>query len=204
MAQVQDEDKKPASGRGKVLIAAAAGLVAVLALAGLAFKLSASDDLSKYATGTLSKMVVLETPAAMPATDFNDASGKPMTAADFKGKVVVMNMWATWCAPCKVEMPTLARLQAHYEGKPLLVAAMSVDRDSALDEAKAFIAQNAPLTLFHDTNYDLAFAFSPRVEGFPTTIIIDAQGREVARVAGEADWDAPEVKALLDRLLRES
>jgi thiol-disulfide isomerase/thioredoxin len=204
MAQVQNEDPKPGSGRGKMAVLAAIGLVAVLALTAVAFKLYAPDGLSKYATGTLSKMTVLDEPVPMNQTPFTDADGKPMTAADFKGKVVVMNVWATWCAPCKVEMPTLARLQAHYAGKPLLVAAMSVDRDSALDEAKAFIAQNAPLTLFRDANYNLAFALNPKVEGFPTTLIIDAQGREVARVAGEADWDAPEVKALLDRLLSES
>jgi len=204
MAQVRNENPTPGSGKGKMVVLAAVGLVAVLALAAVAFKLSASDGLSKYATGTLSKMTVLETPAPMNQTPFTDADGKPMTASDFKGKVVVMNVWATWCAPCKVEMPTLARLQAHYADKPLLVAALSVDRDNALEEAKAFIAQNAPLTMFHDPGYTLTFAMNPRVEGFPTTIIIDAQGRERARVAGEADWDAPEVKALLDQLLSES
>jgi thiol-disulfide isomerase/thioredoxin len=204
MVQVRNENPTPGSGNGKMVVLAVVGLVAVLALAAAAFKLSAPDGLSKYATGTLSKMTVLETPVPMNQTPFTDADGKPVTAADFKGKVVVMNVWATWCAPCKVEMPTLARLQAHYADKPLLVAALSVDRDSAVEEAKAFIAQNAPLTLFRDPGYNLTFAMNPRVEGFPTTIIIDARGNERARVAGEADWDAPEVKALLDQLLSES
>jgi thiol-disulfide isomerase/thioredoxin len=183
---------------------AVAGLAVVLALTVAGCKGSGSADLSKYATGTLAKMTVVKNPKPMAPIPFTDADGKPMTVADFKGKVVVMNIWATWCGPCKVEMPTLGKLQAAYAGKPLLVAAVSVDRDDDLNLAKAQVAADGPLTLFRDPGYRLAFSLDPKVEGFPTTIIIDAKGRERARMSGDAKWDAPEVKSLMDSLLSES
>ncbi len=204
MVEVQTENPKPGLSRGKKAGLAVAGLVAVLALAAVGFKLSQGPDLSKYATGALEKMTTVASPAPIAPIPFTDADGKPMTVADFKGQVVVMNIWATWCGPCKVEMPTLGRLQAAYAGKPVLVAAVSVDKDSDMNLARAEIAANGPLTLFRDPAYRLAFALDPKVEGFPTTLIIDRQGRERARMSGAAEWDAPEVKALIDRLLHES
>jgi thiol-disulfide isomerase/thioredoxin len=204
MSKVQNENPKPGLGMGKKAGLAVAGVAAVLALAFAGYKLQ-SPDLTQYAKGALEKLTVAQNPAPVPAIPFSDAEGKPMTAADLKGRVVVMNLWATWCGPCKTEMPTLAALQASYPDKnKLLVAMVSVDRDSDLNLAKADIAAHAPLTLFRDPGYKLAFGLTPKVEGFPTTLIIDRHGRERARLAGDADWSKPEVKALLDRLLRES
>ena len=165
----------------------------------------AKGGLKDLTRGEMSRLVLPAEASAAPATSFLDADGKPVRIGDFRGKVVVVNLWATWCGPCKVEMPTLGKLQAHYPDKSaLLVAAVSVDKNDDLNLAKAEIAANAPLTLFRDPGYKLAFSLKPRAEGFPTTLIIDRQGRERARMSGPADWNAPEVKALLDRLLRES
>ena len=204
MAKVQGENPKPGLSKGKKTGLAVAAFVAVIALAAVGFKLSAPERLSKYAVGTLATMTTPGHASQVPPVKFMDADGKLLTIDDLAGKVVVMNLWATWCGPCKVEMPTLGKLQASYEGKPLLVAALSVDRESDLNLAKADIAANAPLTLFRDPGYKLAFSLMPRAEGFPTTLIIDRKGRERARMSGPADWNAPEVKALLDHLLSES
>jgi thiol-disulfide isomerase/thioredoxin len=205
MAKVQGENPKPGLSKGKKTGLAAAAFLAVIALAAVGFKLSAPERLSNYAKGTLATMKTPGHAGQVPPVQFMDADGKLMTIDDLKGRVVVMNLWATWCGPCKVEMPTLGKLQAHYPDKSaLLVAAVSVDKNDDLNLAKAEIAANAPLTLFRDPGYKLAFSLKPRAEGFPTTLIIDRQGRERARMSGPADWNAPEVKALLDRLLRES
>lgn len=141
------------------------------------------------------------TPA--PAYAFVDGSGKKVTAADFKGKVVVMNLWATWCAPCKIEMPTLATLAKAYEGKPVAVVAVSIDKPEALDQAKAFIAQNAPLAFYNDPEAKLPWALKPTANGMPTTIILGKDGLERGRISGEADWAGPGAKAVIDKTLAE-
>lgn len=204
MAEVQAE--KPKRGFKWLLTGVAVvGLAAVLyVIVASVSKPSGPADLKKYATGTLSKLVVAQTPVAPPPLTFTGPDGKPTTFADFKGQVLVLNLWASWCGPCKTEMPTLAKLQAAYVVAPVTVAAVSVDKDSDLNLAQADIAKNAPLKLYRDPGYALAFGLTPRVEGFPTTLIIDKQGRERARLSGDADWASPEARALIEQLLRES
>lgn len=169
----------------------------------------ASSNQPQVATGPIAasapkfsaKFVKPAQPTPPPDHVFYDAQGKAMTIADLKGKVVVMNIWATWCAPCKVEMPTLARLQAHYRDKPVEVVAVSID--SAADAAKAtlFIAQNDPLKFYHDREMKMPFVLKPVAPGAPTTVIYGKDGLEVGRVAGEADWDGADVKAVIDQAL---
>ena len=204
MAEVQSE--KPRNGLKWGLTGlAVVGLAAVLyVIVASVSKPSGPADLTKFATGSLSKLKVAEAPAAPPALNFTGPDGKSTTFADFKGQVLVLNLWASWCGPCKTEMPTLARLQAAYAAQPVTVAAVSVDKDSDLNLAQADIAKNAPLKLYRDPGYALAFGLNPRVEGFPTTLIIDKQGRERARLSGDADWASPEARALVEQLLRES
>lgn len=151
---------------------------------------------------TLMSMWSTET-AGQPATDyvFYNEAGRPTRIADFKGKVVVLNVWATWCAPCKIEMPTLAKLQAAYKDKPVEVVAVSIDSESAGAEAKLFIAANDPLKFYHDREMKLPFKTSPPIPGAPTTIIYGKDGREIGRVAGEADWAGAEARALVDKAL---
>lgn len=144
----------------------------------------------------------LSTPAApTPAPDyvFYDSAGKPVRIADLKGKVVVLNVWATWCGPCKLEMPTLARLAKAYKGKGVEVVAVSIDSADAATKARLFIAQNEPLAFYHDR--DMKLPFKVNAPGFPTTVIYGRDGNEAARVAGEADWTAPEPRAVIDEIL---
>lgn len=149
----------------------------------------------------------LEHPAdgtAPPAYAFVDASGKKVTAADFKGKVVVMNLWATWCAPCKLEMPTLAKLAQAYAGKPVAVVAVSIDKADALDQAKAFIAANAPLAFYNDPDAKLPWALKPTAAGMPTTIILGKDGLERGRISGEADWSGEGAKSVIEKVLAQN
>jgi thiol-disulfide isomerase/thioredoxin len=140
-------------------------------------------------------------PTPAPDYTFYDASGKAMKIADLKGKVVVMNIWATWCAPCGTEMPTLAKLQAAYAGKPGEVVTVSIDSETSAAKARLFIAQHDPLKFYHDREMKLPFKLTPPAPGAPTTVIYGKDGLEVARVAGEADWAGPEARALVDKAL---
>jgi thiol-disulfide isomerase/thioredoxin len=146
----------------------------------------------------------LEHPAdgqAPPAYAFVDRAGKKLTPADFKGKVVVMNLWATWCAPCKIEMPTLAKLAQAYAGKPVAVVAVSIDKPEDAAAAKAFIAANAPLAFYNDPDAKLPWALKPAATGMPTTLILGKDGLERGRISGEADWAGAGAKAVIDKAL---
>lgn len=141
--------------------------------------------------------------ALPPDYVFYDGTGKAMKIADFKGKVLVVNLWATWCGPCKIEMPQLAKLAAEYEGKPVQVVAISIDKAEALAEAKAFIAGKAPLTFYNDPAAKLPWALKPPAAGMPTTVIYGKDGFERGRVSGEADWAGAGAKAVVDKILAE-
>ena len=138
-----------------------------------------------------------------PAPDyaFYDEAGKSLKVADLTGKVVVLNIWATWCAPCVTEMPTLAKLQAAYAGQPVEVVAVSIDSENSAAKARLFIAGHAPLKFYHDREMKLPFKLTPPAPGAPTTVIYGKDGLEQARVAGEADWAGPEARALIDKAL---
>lgn len=138
-----------------------------------------------------------------PAAAFVDGAGKAVRLSDFKGQVVVLNLWATWCAPCIKEMPTLAALQASMAGKPVKVVALSVDRASASPRAKAFIAQNAPLAFYQDPQFAFPSALKPPVMGFPTTLIYDKRGRARATVASDVDWAGDQVRRIVGKLAAE-
>lgn len=162
-----------------------------------------AGDLKSFARGEMAKFTIPAEAGAPPAESFQDAAGKTVRIADFKGQVVVVNLWATWCAPCVIEMPTLAKLQAEYDGKPVKVVAISIDTPSAQDKARAFIAKHAPLAYYTDPGSKLPFAFTPPATGMPTTVIYGADGVERGRMSGEADWAGKDAKALIDRVLAE-
>lgn len=185
---------------GVALVGAAAVLYVI---ASASFKPHGPADLREFKKGTLEKLEVPAAPRAAPDTVFTSLDGKPTTLADFKGRVVVMNLWATWCAPCKAEMPTLARLQAAYATQPVTVLPISVDRDSDLNLINEEMAANPPLKTYRDPGYKLSFAMEPRAAGYPTTVIYDRQGRERARMAGPADWSGPEARGIVEKLLAE-
>jgi thiol-disulfide isomerase/thioredoxin len=161
----------------------------------------AAGPLKAYATGSIAHLVTYADRRTVADVPFVDRDRKPLKLSDFKGQVVVLNVWATWCAPCRFEMPTLANLQRDYAGKGVKVLPLSVDEEPKFDDVKSFIDVQEPLEVYVDTKF--AAPTKLQVQGMPATLIIDKQGRAVARLDGEATWDTPEVKALIDKLLAE-
>jgi thiol-disulfide isomerase/thioredoxin len=137
---------------------------------------------------------------ATPAEPFRDGGGEEVTLADFKGKAVLVNLWATWCAPCVKELPMLARLQAKRAGDDFIVIALNLDRPGKANVPE-FLKENgaAALEAFADPTLKMMKAF--RVAGLPTTILIGADGREVTRREGEAEWDTPEAWVEIQKAL---
>jgi thiol-disulfide isomerase/thioredoxin len=158
-----------------------------------------AGDLKSLAQGQMQKLVV-ETPAPAPSAGFTTADGKPLTLASFKGKVVVLNLWATWCGPCVQEMPTLAALAKEAAGQPVAVVPVSVDRLEDRGAALAFLSKRPPLPFYGDPTFGLAYAFRPAIEGLPTTVLIDRAGMVRARLSGGADWSGPDALKVVDAL----
>jgi thiol-disulfide isomerase/thioredoxin len=120
----------------------------------------------------------------------------------FRGKVLVMNLWATWCAPCIKEMPSLDRLRADRASDRFEVVSISFDR--SMSDARDFYERTgiSSLELYQDSS--TAFAARLGVSGIPITVIYDPEGRELARLSDGAEWDSPEALALIDAVLLES
>lgn len=164
---------------------------------------AAKSDLARFARGPLAR---LETPADLPPTPdyvFKARDGADTRLADFRGKVVVVNVWAMWCAPCRTEMPTLARLAQAYEGKDVMVLPINVDAEpDKIADAKSFLDVHEPLPLYSDPRFQMPFLL-PGKGKMPQTVLLDRKGRVRAAFAGEADWSSPEARALIDALLAE-
>ncbi len=143
-----------------------------------------------------SNFTLLDPPVPAPLKTFQDLQGRPATLADFTGRVVVLNFWATWCAPCLREMPSLDRLQAALGEEGLVVLAVSLDRRGK-EVVQPFLKKNdlARLAVFLDPRGALSSAFG--LLGLPTTYLIDAEGRLVGAIQGPAEWDSPEALALV-------
>ncbi|WP_137935449.1 TlpA family protein disulfide reductase [Mesorhizobium comanense] len=132
---------------------------------------------------------VLDTPTAVPEISFADAVGQPKTLADYSGKIVLLNIWATWCAPCRKEMPTLDRLQAELGGPDFEVVALSMDRKGP-DVVKRFFAEIGVTHLAVNIDTSAKAMFELGTVGLPTTLLIDREGKEVGRLIGPAEWDS--------------
>lgn len=176
------------------------GLAVVLYIIVTVLKPAGHGDLASLAHGQMAKLTVVKNGPPEPATPILDPQGRQVHLDELKAPVLVVNLWATWCAPCVREMPTLAKLQSAYAGK-IVVAPVSMDGAKDREKARAFIGEHAPLAFYQDVNLALPFALTPAVEGFPTTIIYGRDGRERARLTGPADWDGPEAKAVIDAVL---
>lgn len=137
-------------------------------------------------------------PRAVPNVRFADANGRAMTLQNFRGKFVLLNIWATWCPPCRAEMPTLDRLQAQLGGPDFEVAALSIDQgQQTLSLIQEFYLQSGVKFLATYIDSSGAATRDLAVAGLPTTLLIDRQGRELGRKIGLAEWDSPEVIDLI-------
>ena len=156
---------------------------------------------SKLNVGEMAAFVFRKAPEPLPEVAFTDGAGAPMSLKAWQGRVVLLNLWATWCAPCRKEMPGLARLQQELGSPRFEVVALAVDR-AGIEAARKFLATIEPagLALYVDATARAGTAL--KAVGMPTTLLIDAEGREVGRLTGPAEWDSPEAKRLVQSLLR--
>lgn len=154
--------------------------------------------LDRYAVKSLRKLDVRESPPLPPGTTFTTVDGQELKLEDLRGKHVVLNVWATWCAPCIKEMPSLDRLQALRGNNDFEVVTISIDR-TKYEPAKFFTDNTIKnLTPWHDGSYGIPGNL--RLQGYPTTLIYGPGGNEIAYIEGDAEWDSEEALALVDYL----
>jgi len=171
----------------RLLLAAAPAFFASPALARLGPELL---------TGSLARFKLAAEPKPLPEFAFADADDKPLTLADYKGRTVLLNFWATWCGPCVKEMPSLDRLQAEIGKDRFIVLPLSLDGPSRPKVAPFYADKKlGSLGIYFDKGKKAMGTLDVSV--LPTSVLIDPDGREIGRLEGEADWDKPEALALI-------
>jgi thiol-disulfide isomerase/thioredoxin len=145
-------------------------------------------------------LVLHDTPQDVPELPFIDGDGNELSLAAFRGRTVLLNVWATWCVPCREEMPALDRLQTKLGGPDFQVIPLSIDR-GGVPRVKAFYEELGlnPLGIYVDASGKAGYALG--TVGIPTTLLIDPAGREVGRLVGPAEWDSPEYIQIIQRQL---
>jgi thiol-disulfide isomerase/thioredoxin len=158
------------------------------------------DRLKPLATGEVAALAVSNAPKPPPTISFTGPDGQPRTLSDFKGKAVLVNLWATWCVPCREEMPALAKVQAEFGGPAFEVVAINVDTRN-VEKPKAWLQENGihNLAYYADPTGKLLQVLqkSGHAVGLPTTLLVDAAGCEIALLKGPAEWASPEALAFV-------
>ena len=154
---------------------------------------TASEDTTSSAAAGF---VFYAQPSTLPQIRFTDGEGRDLSLADFRGKPIILNIWATWCGPCRKEMPTLEHLQIMLGRSNILVLALSIDRQGA-SVIKQFYGELGLIALgiYVDTSGKVSRDLN--TVGIPTTLLIDRDGHEIGRQVGPTAWDSPEVVALI-------
>ena len=195
---------------GAVLVGAAIGFAGVYGFG--SFKRGSGGDsacagavelarkIGPLAHGEVAALTMATSPVRLPDLAFEDADGKSRKLSDWRGKTVLVNLWATWCVPCRKEMPALDSLQTRLGGKDFEVVAINIDtRDP--DKPKNFLkdANLTRLAYFSDTKAKVFQDLKSigKALGMPTSILVDGQGCEIASIAGPAEWASDDALALI-------
>ena len=195
---------------GAVLVGAAIGFVGIYGIGGLKRNVAgdstcgAAVDLSRklapLAHGEVAALTMATAPLRLPDLAFEDADGKPKKLSDWRGRTVLVNLWATWCVPCRKEMPALDALEARLGGPGFEVVAVNIDtRDP--EKPKNFL-KDAHLTRLGYFSDQKAKVFQDlksigRALGMPTSVLVDSQGCEIATIAGPAEWASDDAVKLI-------
>ena len=200
---------------GAVLIGAAIGFAGVYGIGGL--KRNAAGDpacrpavelarkLAPLAHGEVAALTMATVPLRLPDLAFEDASGRPKKLSDWRGRTVLVNLWATWCVPCRKEMPALESLQTRLGGANFEVVAVNIDtRDP--EKPKNFLkeANLTRLGYYSDQNAKVFQDLKAvgRALGMPTSVLVDGQGCEIATIAGPAEWGSDDAIKLIKAALQ--
>jgi len=176
------------------------GNEAAVALANCAGALDAAKRVGPLATGEVAAFRAADTPDLLTDLSFKGADDGSLTLADFAGKTVLLNLWATWCVPCRAEMPALDRLQGELGGPDFAVVAVNVDVRDA-ERARAFLDEIgvSRLAFYADPSYRILTDLKKRglALGLPTTLLVDGKGCRIGVMQGPAAWDSDDAKALV-------
>jgi thiol-disulfide isomerase/thioredoxin len=200
---------------GAVLIGAVIGYFGLRVLGGVGQHASGDPvchaavdlarKLSPLAHGEVAALTMAEAPLRLPDLAFEDADGKPRKLSDWRGRTVLVNLWATWCVPCRREMPALEDLQTKLGGKDFEVVAINIDtRDP--EKPKNFLKE-ANLTRLDYFSDQKAKVFQDlksvgRALGMPTSVLVDGQGCEIATIAGPAEWASDDAVKLITAAMK--
>ncbi len=195
---------------GAILVGAAIGFAGIYGIGGLkrnaagnsacAGAVNLSRRLTPLVHGEVAALTMATAPLRLPDLSFEDADGKPRKLSDWRGRTVLVNLWATWCVPCRKEMPALDRLQTRLGGKDFDVVAINIDtRD--LEKPKNFLKE-ANLTRLGYFSDPKAKVFQDlktigRALGMPTSVLVDGHGCEIGTIAGPAEWDSDDAIKLI-------
>ena len=172
---------------------------------------AAKKDRGKYSSSSSSPFRILKRrpkfglvrfPKARPSPEFSlpDLEGKIVRLSDLRGKVLVLNFWATWCPPCVEEMPSLEKLHRHFQGRPFEVVAVSVDAEG-VEKVREFVKKGGfTFRVLHDRKKTTERPFG--VRGLPISYVIDTKGRMVAGAIGAKDWASKKAYAYFEGLLK--
>jgi thiol-disulfide isomerase/thioredoxin len=195
------------------VLVAALGLAAVYGIAG--FGRNGSDPecrpaletarrIAPLARGEVAAINVADEARRLPPLAFKDAAGADKTLADWKGRVVLLNLWATWCVPCRKEMPALDALQGRLGGPDFDVVAVNIDTRDA-DKPKAWLKETGVdrLAYYADPSARVfqELKIVGKAVGMPTTLIVDRAGCEIASLSGPAEWASPDALKFVQAIL---
>ena len=158
---------------------------------------TSNSPLAGLNKGAMAAFLVRPEPLEIADFNFESDGGAVKSLKDWRGKVVLLNLWATWCVPCREEMPALDKLQAALGGEAFEVVAINIDKGGP-DKARDFLQEIGvnKLALYTDPSGKLFSTI--KAVGMPTTLLIDREGREIGRLIGPADWASPEAKTLIE------
>jgi thiol-disulfide isomerase/thioredoxin len=193
---LRDPDNAGSVSRGPVAPIAAAN-----AQQGAAAGLPSGPGANPLSQGEMAAFVFKKEPETLAEITFVDEAGKERSLKDWQGRVVLLNLWATWCAPCRKEMPALDRLQKELGSDRFEVVALSVDR-AGVAGSKKFLDQvkAESLKLYVDPTAKAGIAL--KAVGLPATLLLDREGREIGRLTGPAEWDSADAKRLIAAVLQ--
>jgi thiol-disulfide isomerase/thioredoxin len=200
---------------GAVLVGTVIGFVGIHGIGGLRrdsagdttcrSAVALSHKLAPLAHGEVAALTMATTPLKLPDLAFEDADGNPKKLSDWRGRTVLVNLWATWCVPCRREMPALDSLQTKLGGPDFEVVAVNIDTRDA-EKPKNFL-KDANLTRLGYFSDEKAKVFQDlksigRALGMPTSVLVDGQGCEIATIAGPADWASDDAVKLISAAIK--